>query len=308
MQDDSTPYLNAMIGYSNIGSKVWRSIGTADASQNNVNKEDISFLDFQILNWHRTIPEVLKYVHPESGRDVEPPPRGTHRLQVALYLRANQMRILIYRPVLHSATCIMENLESAHTVVKVAKDTIRILTYVNQTSDIYRTQQTLFNYFLISALAVLFLAVAHAPAEFSTQCRDEFYMALDLVRGLSSNSYVSKRLWKTIRMLKEVGPRLGLNVRSVDTADPHSSAALGLAGLAGHQVDELSIFNGRNGHPLDTPQGMVSDLTSLFEAAGGYSGAVQNNYALSTAELANGELASAYGQEEELSRIMRDLF
>src|SRR5690348_8062398 len=109
-----------MIGYSNIGSKVWRSIGNADASQNNINKDDISFLDFQILNWHRTIPEALKYIHPESGREVEPPIRGTHRLQVALYLRANQMRILIYRPVLHSATCIMDNLESAHTVVKVA--------------------------------------------------------------------------------------------------------------------------------------------------------------------------------------------
>ncbi|KAF2740003.1 hypothetical protein EJ04DRAFT_456614 [Polyplosphaeria fusca] len=307
--DESTPYLNAMIGYSHIGSKVWRSIGNADASQNNMNKEDISFLDFQILNWHRSIPETLKYVHPESGREVDPPPRGIHRLQVALYLRANQMRILIYRPVLHSATCIMENVEPAHTVVKVAKDTIRILTYVNQTSDIYRTQQTMFNYFLISALAVLFLAVAHAPAEFSSQCRDEFYMALELVRGLSSNSYVSKRLWKTIRMLKEVGPRLGLNLRNVDAADAHSSAAVAMAGLAGHRVDELAIFsNGRNGHPLDTPHGMASDLTSLFEAAGGYSNVLQNGYGLSAAELSNGELPPTFGQEDELSKIMRDLF
>lgn len=298
-----------MISYSTIGSKVWKSVANADGSQNHIDKEDIGFLDFQILNWHRTIPESLKFVHPDSGRTVEPPSRGLHRLQVALYLRANQMRILIYRPVLHTATSIMENLEFAHTVVKVAKDTIRILTYVNQTSDIYRTQQTMFNYFLISALAVLFLAVAHAPAEFSQQCRDEFHMALDLVRGFSSSSYVSKRLWKTIKLLKEIGPRLGLNMGNVDTADAHSSAAVAMAGLAGHQVDELAIFsNGRNGHSqLDTPHGMASDLTTLFEAAGGYN-MLQNGYGLSSAELANGELASAFGQEDELSRIMRDLF
>ncbi|KAF2018901.1 hypothetical protein BU24DRAFT_364238 [Aaosphaeria arxii CBS 175.79] len=306
--DDSLPYLNAMISYSVIGSKVWRSIANADASQYNINKEDISFLDFQILNWHRSIPESLKFVHPESGRAPEAASRGLHRLQVALYLRANQMRILIYRPVLHTATSIMENLEFAHTVVKVAKDTIRILTYINQVSDIYKAQQTMFNYFLISALAVLFLAVAHAPAEFSAQCRDEFYMALDLVRGFSSNSYVSKRLWKTIKMLKEIGPRLGLNVSNADTADAHSSAAVAMAGLAGHQVDEMAVFsNGRNGH-LDTPHGMVSDLTTLFEAAGGYTNVLQNGFSLSSAEMASGEFATSFGHEDELARIMRDLF
>jgi hypothetical protein len=308
--DDSTQYLNSMISYSQIGSKVWRSIANADASQNNIDKEDIAFLDFQVLNWIRSVPESLKFVHPESGsRASEATSRGLRRLQVALYLRANQMRILIYRPVLHTATSIMENLEFAHTVVKVSKDTIRILTDINRTSDLYRTQQSMFNYFLISALAVLFLAVAHAPAEFSSQSRDEFYMALELVRGLSSNSYVSKRLWKTIRMLKEVGPRLGLNMSNADTADAHSSAAVAMAGLAGHPVDEMAIFsNSRNGHNLDTPHGMALDLTSLFEAAGGYSNMLQNGYSLSSAELSNGEFATAFGQEDELARIMRDLF
>jgi len=265
-----------MISYSIIGSKVWKSVADV-AVQDKINKEDVSFLDFQVLNWHRSIPGTLKFTHPDSGIQVEPPSRTIHRLQVVLYLRANQMRILIYRPVLHTATTIMENLEFAHVVVGVAKDTVRILTHINQTSDIYRCQQTLFNYFLISALAVLFLAVAHAPAEFSQQSRDEFYMALELVRGLSSNSYVSKRLWRTIKTLKQVGPRLGLAVRGhsekENDGDAHSSAAVAMAGLAGHQVDEFALFpsNGRGGvsSSLGTPHSMASDLTTLFEAAGG---------------------------------------
>lgn len=303
----STPYLNSMISYSVIGSKVWRSVADV-ASQDKIHNEDIQFLDFQVLNWHRSIPDTLKFVHPDSGRQVEAPDRVLHRLQVVLYLRANQMRILIYRPVLHTATTIAEHVNFAHVVVKVAKDTIRILTYINQTSDMYRSHQTMFNYFLISALAVLFLAVAHAPMEFSQQCRDEFYMALDLVRVLSSNSHVSKRLWKTIKTLKEVGPRLGLAVTHDEATDAHSSAAVAMAGLAGHPVDELALFsNSRNAHNMDTPNGMALDLTTLFEAAGGAFNL--NGFGLSSTDVSNGEYATAFGQEnDELARILRDLF
>jgi len=304
----------SMVTYSNIGSKVWKSVANVDGAGNSIRKEDIGYLDYQILQWHRSIPESLKFIHPETGRKPEPSGRGIHRLRVALYLRANQMRILIYRPVLHTATSIVENMDHAQAVVNVAKDTIRILTHTNQTSDIYRTQQVMFNYFLISALAVLFLAVSHAPAQFNSQCRDEFYMALDLVRGLSANSYVSKRLWKTIRVLKEVGPKLGLNVRNsaVDTADAHSTAAVAMAGLAGHPVDEMAIFsNGRNGHPLgNSPNGMANDLTDLFEAAGGFTNMMSNGFGLPSGEVVtHGEvLPSVFGHDDELSRIMRDLF
>lgn len=298
-----------MISYSIISSKVWKSI-TDVGQQDKINKEDISFLDFQVLNWHRSIPDSLRFVHPDSGRQVETPTRLIQRLQVVLYLRANQMRILIYRPVLHTAATIMENLEFAHIVVKVAKDTIRILTYLNQTSDIYKSQQITFNYFLVSALAVLFLAVAHAPVEFNQECRDEFYMAIDLVRGLSSNSYISRRLWKTIKTIKEVGPRLGLAVRNEEIQDAHSSAAVAMAGLAGHSMDELALFsNGRNGTMLDTPHGMASDLTTLFEAAGGIFNL--QGFGGSSNDIANGngEFVNGFGQEnDELARIMRDLF
>ena len=343
---DSTPYLNAMISYSAIGSKVWKSVAStpdsASPSDLKISKEDISFLDFQVLNWHRTIPEPLKFKHPDSmhaSPAASPPPRVLHRLQILLYLRANQMRILIYRPVLHTATTILSHLDFAHTVVKVAKDTIRILTYINRTSDIYRCQQTIFNYFLISGLAVLFLAVAHAPAEFSATCRDEFYNALDLVRGLSAQSHVSKRLWRTVRTLKEVGPRLGLvSHEQLQHDNEQSSAAVAMAGLAGHPVDEMALYgtnsagpraaaaahseanpNAQHPPPLDTPHGMALDLTTLFEAAGGTFSL--NGYDNLSA-LPNGEHAGygggggasanglpAYGTEnDELARIMKDLF
>lgn len=340
--EDRSAYLGAMIQYCTIGAKVWRSVvsSTSASTSAPINTEDMGYLDYQVIQWHRNIPVQLRFEHPsQTGRlttPIGPPPsRAGHRLRILLYLRANQMRILIYRPVLHSATSIMQHRDHAQTVVDVAKDSIRVLTHINQTSDLYRTQQVLFNAFLTSALAVLFLAVAHTPAEFGESVREEFYMALELVRGFSKGSWVSKRLWKTVRVLKEVGPKLGLASKENEPnegqgqqlpgeLDPNRSAAVTMAGLAGHNVDEMALFqsdptawSAATGNS-SSPEGMANDLTSLFEAAGGYqaigSGTLnggQESDSLYNAPDTGGDgmnsATDAFG-DEGLSSIMRELF
>ncbi|KAK5018828.1 hypothetical protein LTR60_001337 [Cryomyces antarcticus] len=90
-----------------------------------------------------------------------------------------------------------------------------------------------------------------------------------------------------------------------------------MAGLAGHSVDELALFS-NNG---TSPNGMANDLTSLFEAAGGYGNLLSNgtptapqliDYGLAEGGVGRGQnggvLGGASGGEDELSRIMRDLF
>jgi hypothetical protein len=212
-----------MVSYSRIGSKVWRSVCSFSPTPNPpLNIEEIGYLDYQILQWQKNIPAELQLPTTSAPQTSS---RAIHRLQILLYLRANQMRILIYRPVLHTASSIQENLNYASTVVELAKDTIRALTHLDQTTDIYRCQQVCFNYFLTSAIGVIFLASCHAPMHFSSICREEFYMALDLVKGFSNKSWVSKRLWKTIKGLKELGPKLGLAPDVNGSEDPHSSAA-----------------------------------------------------------------------------------
>jgi hypothetical protein len=316
-----------MITYSRIGSKVWRSICSfSPIPSPPLNIEEIGYLDYQILQWQKSIPPELQLPIASAP---ETPSRAIRRLQILLYLRANQMRILIYRPVLHTANSIQENLNYASTVVGLAKDTIQALTHLNQTSDIYRVQQVCFNYFLISALAVIFLASCHAPVHFSSICREEFYMALDLVKGFSNKSWISKRLWKTIKGLKEVGPKLGLspsdvmgNGSGMGAEDPHSSAALAMAGLAGHEISGLGAFgqdNGVNGmqsgsgnSPMNGFQ-MSHEMTNLFEAALGSvgmngNGAPNGGYV----QMQDGDLAgigsNVFGGDEELYRQLRDLF
>lgn len=289
----------------------------------------MGYLDYQVLQWQNTIPDSLRFYPTVDVPDTGPPSRAQRRLQVLLYLRMNQMRILIHRPVLHSATSIMENRHLAGVVVGVAKDTIRVLSRLNQRTDIYRAQQVCFNHFLVSALAALFLAVSHAPVEFNQTVRDEFYMAIDLVSGFSAQSYVSMRLWQTIKGLKEIGPRLGLvSRRSLsDDSDPHSSAAVAMAGLAGHRVNEMTAFPITQGsapvaHSPMNGQQMSYELTNLFEAAGGYNSAMVNS-SNQGIEYGNGYVAAqgetdhkasadggrgVAGNEREFSKIMQALF
>jgi hypothetical protein len=125
----------------------------------------------------------------------------------------------------------MVNPIQAQRAVDLAKDTIRYLSHLNSTTNLYRRNQIFYHQFLSSAIAVLFLASVHAPVRFSVVCREEFYIALELVKDLSAKSWGSQRLWRTIKSLKDVAPRFGLNPDD----DLHSNAALGMMGLArGH--------------------------------------------------------------------------
>lgn len=124
--------------------------------------------------------------------------------------RSKKVRIWLYTPVLHSATSISENAQLGRKVVDMAKRTIRLLARLNNETDLYRRMQVFYHQFLTSSIAVLFLASTHAPLQFSAICRDEFYMALDLVKEMSARSWVSHRLWRTIRSLRAYAPKLGL--------------------------------------------------------------------------------------------------
>lgn len=343
---DRSPYLTAMLDYCGIGSKVWRSVGASLAPFNPASivfdAEELDHLDHEVIQWHRGVQPSLRFEHQsQPGRVstlVGPPlSRAVHRLRIVLYLRANQMRIFLYRMVLHSAASTGQHSDQAHTVVSVAKDTIRVLAHVDQTTDLYRTQQVLFNPFLLSALAVLLLTVSHEGSSFADGVREEFYMAVDLVRRFSKDSSVSKRLWRTIRGLKEFAPKLGLSAiegkahaaKGKDDVDPSRSAAVAMAGLAGHNVDEMALFSG-GGAPAtwseqsdssSSPQHMANDLTNLFKAAGNLQAmgqSVQNgNVATMSAQYSSTDSAGpvqsndadgTFAEDEVLWHVLKDLF
>jgi hypothetical protein len=129
------------------------------------------------------------------------------------------MRTLIYRHHVLSTSSVAADMESAWLVVNIAKDSIDALVHLASTTDIYIRQQAVFNYFLLSALAIIFVAVCHAPGTFYEPCRATFSNAVDLVKNLSRESHASRRLWNSIRGLLHGVKVLALQNESVRNHD-----------------------------------------------------------------------------------------
>jgi hypothetical protein len=198
-----------MVSYGGICSKVWNAVSSCNIATT-ASKDAVHYLDFQIRQWLEAIPPELRLIHPRLGDAGRGQPRNLQRLRVLLYIRANHMRIFVHRHHILSPTSISQNLISARLVMDIAKDTIRVLVHLRETSTIYEMQQTAFNYFLVSAISAIFLGVCHAPVEFSHSCRIEFYSALGLLSTLSAHSYITRRLWKSVKGLREIASHLGL--------------------------------------------------------------------------------------------------
>ncbi|KAI5286226.1 hypothetical protein KEM55_000369, partial [Ascosphaera atra] len=334
------PYIRTMVPFYRIGSRVWYSgLGMNGALQ----REHIGFLDYQLLQWMKSIPPELRY---DPNAPADPNIQRHHlRLRIIVYMRANHGRMLLYRPVLHSAESIATNMTMAQTCIDIAKDTINVLTQANRDSDIFESIQAIFNYFLVASLAVLFLAISHAPDHFGAQVRDHFYMALDLVKEFSQKSYVSKRLWKVLRNLHEVGRKLGLlNVQPTDTrpttmapvhtpeltadgnriamtmADSTSqlgSAALynGTMPIASTGVTVIPMASNAAAMPV-APAEFGNELLNFFETMGAYGGFNMGSLASAGPNVQHENdvaLGSVEGLGEftgdgDLSRIMREGF
>lgn len=171
------------------------------------------------------IPSDLHFSHPRLGLASRHQPRISRRLRAFLYLRGNHLRTLVHRHHVLSPSLVQANLHAARLVVDIAKDSIEVLVDLAETSDIYARQQAAFNYFLLSALAVILLAVCNAPRTFSNSCYESFSSAVELVRNFSRGSLASKRLWNGIRGLLPAVRTLGLNVGSEASNNQHETPA-----------------------------------------------------------------------------------
>lgn len=196
-----------MVAYNRIGGKVWATLYNAGSTASKVTRDEIEFFHYSMERWYKEIPTILKL--PEDGAPAIG--RGHHRLQILLYLRVCQMKILLHQSAPHAVPRPARDTPQVKTLVSIAKDMIQKLHNLNQTTDIDQTRQACFNHFLISALGVIFLAVALEPAVYRDTLRHEFNIALDLVWDVSKRSYISRRLWKMIRGLQQAGVRLGIS-------------------------------------------------------------------------------------------------
>lgn len=288
----ATPYITCMISYARLSTKIWNLVMGWRSRPRAATSDYCSYLDFQVQQWAQSIPPELRFnpSHPFSRFDQND---NLRMLQIFLALHANQLRTMVYRQILMSSDSIDEDTPGATIAVETAKSTVQTLKLFSQVSDMYFQRPEPFNYFLISALAALFLAVLHAPTRFSQACRPEFYTAVDLVRRSSTRTRTSRRLQKIIRSLNSIKLNLGSGKpgRGDRNNNQHSTPT-----RSGHTVDnfpprtaEPASFSAPTAQPtgIPTPQPSVpvwpttpvtapepdnnscEDLTSFFEMAGG---------------------------------------
>ncbi|GMF71931.1 unnamed protein product [Aspergillus oryzae] len=205
----ATPYLTCMISYARLSGKIWGLVVGWGSRSRAATSDYCSYLDFQVQQWIQSIPQELRFDPSRQSSPDSVQNDNMMMLQVLLALQANQLRILVYRQNLLSSESIETNVSGASIAVETAKSTIHMLDYFTRVSDIYFQRPEPFNYFLISALAALFLAVFHAPTRFSNVCRAEFYAAVDMVRKSSTRARTSRRLQKIIRSLKLIKLNVG---------------------------------------------------------------------------------------------------
>lgn len=293
VQNIDSSYLKCMVEYARLASKVWDVIPPLGAPSQSIPRDVVDKLDASTRAWIESIPPHLQLRPAGSSASSRSQPRVLHRLRALLYLRGNLTLISLHQHLLVSAASIKADPQRVQAVVKVAQDTIRVLVQLNASSDIYSRQQNAFNYFLLSAFAVVSLAICHAPEDFTATCAQSFNEAVGLVRGFSRHSIASRRLWNSIR---ELLPRLkmissqthGEGVRDYDSqaslSEPPTSMPMPREDVHSHSPydargNEMWSNNNRqpmvsttvnHGYDSGIPDASVinSDILSLFDNIG----------------------------------------
>lgn len=281
---ENNPYLIAMIKHARLAAKVWKLVDYFEPAVIwELKPSDFEDLDREVLDWYDTVSPELR-IHSIEDSSAQIPSGGAksydlQRLRIWIRLRYLQMRTWLYTPVLHSATSIVENESLARKAVELAKETIRALTFLNNKTNLYRRLQVFYHQFLTSAISVLFLASTHAPIQFSATCRTEFYLALELIKGLSARSWVSQRLWRTVGSLKAYARQVGMEM----TQDPRDSGSHSFMGSSSQSPASGSAYttsiphsgrrNHRHGEHL-TPSSLTPSAQNLpgFENDGDING------------------------------------
>lgn len=153
-----------MRSYVQFGAQIWYSITDEHGKfKRRLKEETFDFLSYKVKSWQESLPKALQSSQDELG-SVESIPfedRKAYLIRSILFLRANQIRILVLRPLLYSYQTAKANPGHADTLVQLATNTINKVLEMDRQSNLYRTQIPILNHFLSSALCSLFLVLAH---------------------------------------------------------------------------------------------------------------------------------------------------
>ncbi|PKK41575.1 hypothetical protein CI102_14569 [Trichoderma harzianum] len=204
MLDNDSPsssYVMSMVSYCRISSDVRKwLLEPISGSASDMTRD---FLDFRVVQWKRNLPIKLHY---DGFKKYDPArvDRGEYRIRLLLYLRANQMRIIIHRTSANRLASNNLDPSTVNVLAEVSHDTIRTLVRLADETDIYHAQHKTYNHFLESALSSMLLVLGSINDDANrASCLQDAFDAVELIQRLSLTSPVSQRLLERLRNIHE---------------------------------------------------------------------------------------------------------
>lgn len=214
-------YLRSMIPFAKLSGKAWQMGNDFMTKEPDTVREEIDYLDYQVQQWQKQIPASLSYHHGGStGVPAYRPTDGNANrdsmrqfyLSVVLFARAKQLRNVIYRPLLQSASRIRGDPAHTSTALNIARDSIRALSEIDEATDLLSTHAAFFKHFIVSSLGNLLLILVHSDDATSTEhwndIRETFHVASVLMRKLSARSGSVLRAWDRLKGLEDLQTKI----------------------------------------------------------------------------------------------------
>lgn len=277
-----------MISYVIVGEQAWTSLVKKNllVSGQPPAKDAFNYFRYQLQRWHEELDPAVQFDSAEiesNGQFFLASAQNETEVYVKmiLYLRSNQGKILVLRPLLIYPQAARNSTPLLVEVVGVAKKSIRALHTLITKTGLYKTRRAIFQHFLSSSLSVLFLAAAHdAEARASKHGSEnkvsdtatilgdavaELQTGLDLIDMLRTTYPAQAKLWTRFDR-----PRQQLVQLGILTAAPKQANGVPTGG-GPHEMrqiqDPLNFEDRLGGSGADD-----ADATATATAAGDYSG------------------------------------
>jgi hypothetical protein len=199
-QDDCLKYISPLIKYVRIAARFVPTMPKLGASYIELEASTRTSIDIEADQWAiSTSISTSPNAHYTKADEAQ-----FHKSFVTVC--RNQLKIGLYKHILFSLPSIAQNTLLSHKAVFTASETIQSCFQLQKSTPMYHLQAVHFNFFVLSAVAVLYLAVRHAPLEFG-DIPSEIFMGLEILRPYCT----SGRLRERVQALDKAMRRLGYN-------------------------------------------------------------------------------------------------
>ncbi|KAL6244791.1 hypothetical protein RBB50_008319 [Rhinocladiella similis] len=224
----TVPYVKSMMAFTLMSNKFNEPISKAAKGEVYTDDDSFEVTNFLIEQWRKRFLENHNFSDPSMWETMPStrPPSWT----IILYLRANSVRGILLRPFFLSDSATNASKRHITPALDIITDSINILSVLDRTTNIYRTQHPFLQHFLAGACALLFLLLVHTaqnravispslPDDFLTTVNKNFWKALDLSQSYAGLSISSRKLYKRLTTIKE--PLLRVGFLSNDECPAH---------------------------------------------------------------------------------------